>query len=89
MTLPETSASLAPGGQANVLGTQLPAFQLLDRTTGSWVEFPQPANGREMRIPAPERYVDGSGALRIRFVNRVPNSGMWFSVAARIEAEPA
>ena len=54
---------------------QLPAFQLLDRTTGQWVEFPQPTNNREMRIVSPERYLDEAGALRLRFVNRVPNSG--------------
>jgi len=42
-----------------------------------------------MRIVSPERYLDESGALRIRFVNRVPNSGVYFGVAARIEAEAA
>lgn len=88
MTLPVPPGS-EPDEQppANGMGIQLPAFQLLDRGTGRWVEFGTPANGREMRIPSPERYLDASGALRMRFVNRVPNSGMYFSVAARIEAD--
>jgi hypothetical protein len=72
---------VAPGD----LGMQLPAFQLLDRTTGLWVEFPQPTSGREMRIASPERYVDETGALRVRFVNRVADSGMYFSISARLE----
>jgi hypothetical protein len=91
MTLPATGVGQEPpanGGMA-AFGNQLPAFQLFDRTSGLWVEFPPPANAREMRIVSPERYLDGSGALRVRFVNRVPNSGMWFNLAARVEAEPA
>jgi hypothetical protein len=66
-------------------GAQLPAFQLLDHTTDQWVEF-APPTGNEMRIASPERYVDETGAVRIRIVNRMQNSGTWFSLAARIEA---
>jgi hypothetical protein len=85
---PLTVAAPSPGnGRPAAQGMQLPAFQLLDRTTGLWVEFPDASNGREMRIVDPERYLDGSGALRMRFVNRVPNSGVYFSVSARMEAE--
>lgn len=76
-------------GRPAAMGMQLPAFQLLDRTTGLWVEFPAPSNGREMRIVEPERYLDGSGSFRMRFVNRIPNSGVYFSVSARLEAETA
>ncbi len=83
------STPSAGEGGPPAMGMQLPAFQLLDRTTGLWVEFPAPENGREMRIVEPERYLDGSGALRMRFVNRVPNSGVYFSVSARLEAEAA
>ena len=89
MILPTTAEGEEPpeGAPAvNAMGMQLPAFQLLDRTTGGWVEFPQPTNTREMRIVSPERYLDEGGALRIRFVNRMPNSGVYFSIAARIEA---
>lgn len=80
------------GGEAQQVGAmqiQLPAFQLFDRTTGRWVEFPAVSSGREMRIVEPERYLDESGVLRMRFLNRVPNSGVYFSVSARIEAEVA
>lgn len=87
MTLPAIEDDQPPpaDGMAAV-GNPMPRFQLLDRTSGLWVEFPRPVSGREMRIVSPERYLDGSGALRIRLVNRVPNSGVWFSLAARIEA---
>jgi hypothetical protein len=66
----------------------LPDLQLLDRTTGRWVEFPHPQVAREMRIVSPERYLDASGALRARFVNRTPQDGVYFSVAVRIEGTP-
>jgi hypothetical protein len=79
-------AEAPPDGVApGEMGMLLPAFQLFDRTTGLWVEFPQPTNGREMRIASPERYVDETGALRVRFVNRVANSGTYFSISARLE----
>jgi hypothetical protein len=48
----------------------LPAFQLFDRTTQQWVEFPQPDVTNSYLIADPQRYVDGSGAVLIRFVNR-------------------
>ena len=77
-----------PEGGLPVIGIdgQMPAFQLLDHTTGLWVEFPKPLSNREMRIVSPERYLDDAGAARIRFVNRMPNSGTWFTLSARIEA---
>ena len=90
MVLPTLGAGEEPpavgGLRVGVVDAQLPAFQLLDRTTDRWVEFPQPSNTREMRIVSPERYLDEAGALRIRFVNRMANSGTYFIVAARIEA---
>jgi hypothetical protein len=82
-TLP---GDIAGGAGAPWVGGQLPAFQLLDRTTGLWVEFPEPINGREMRIVEPERYLDDAGALRMRFVNRMGDNGMYFGVTARLEA---
>lgn len=93
MALPTPTSGEQPPAEgqppAPWAGIQVPAFQLLDRTTGRWVEFPEASNGREMRIVSPGRYLDEAGALRIRFVNRVPNSGVYFSVTARIEAEAA
>jgi hypothetical protein len=49
---------------------QLPAFQLFDRTTQRWVEFSQPSMTKSYRIANPEKYVDESGAVVFRFVNR-------------------
>ena len=95
MALVESVPNVSEGRRPEVvdrLATALesvPGAQLLDRTSGLWVEFPAPSSGREMRIVEPERYLDGSGALRMRFVNRVPNSGVYFSVSARLEAEAA
>ena len=89
MVLPPVAGETPPAeGWAPVNGfkAQLPAFQLLDRTTGLWVEFPQPT-GQEMRIVSPERYLDDAGAVRLRFINRMAESGTWFSVSARIEAQ--
>lgn len=88
MVLPAAAGEEPPpegGVPAQGFEAQLPVFQLFDHTTRLWVEFPKPT-GREMRIVSPERYVDGTGAVRIRFVNRLANSGTWFSVSARIEA---
>ncbi len=63
----------------------MPIYQLLDRTTGLWVEFPVPVAGREMRIADPARYVDETGAVRLRLIARQPQMGLWFSLASRIE----
>ena len=48
----------------------LPAYQLFDRTTQQWVEFPQPQVGGDYQISNPQKYVDESGAVLFRFVNR-------------------
>jgi hypothetical protein len=88
MVLPTEGGQEPPpeGGQPiQEFETQLPAFQLFDHTVGLWVEFPKP-RGAEMRIASPERYLDDAGAVRIRFVNRMPDSGSWFSLSGRIEA---
>ncbi len=61
---------VAPGAP-NALGIEtLPAFQMFDRTTQQWVEFPQPDVTSSYLIADPQRYVDGSGAVLLRFVNR-------------------
>ncbi len=50
--------------------TQMPDYQLFDRTTQKWVEFPHPGRERSYLIADPQRYVDESGAILFRFVNR-------------------
>jgi len=47
-----------------------PDFQLFDRTTQTWVEFPPPETGKSYLIADPQRYVDESGAVLFRFINR-------------------
>ena len=48
----------------------MPDFQLFDRTTQRWVEFPHPTASRAYLITEPERYVDESGTVLFRFINR-------------------
>ncbi len=68
----------------------LPSFQLLDRTTQQWVEFARPDVTRTYMIQNPERYVDSSGAIRMRFVNRndagqFGEESAYFQLLLRIE----
>ena len=58
------------GGPVGVPGDTLPDFQLFDRTTQQWVEFPHPNVTSSYVIADPQRYVDPSGAVLFRFVNR-------------------
>ncbi len=51
-------------------GDTLPDFQLFDRTTQKWVEFPHPDTSKSYVIADPQRYVDESGTVLFRFVNR-------------------
>ncbi len=49
----------------------MPDYQLYDHTTQMWVEFPHPDQAQSsFRITNPERYVDESGAIQFRFINR-------------------
>ncbi|MGI8929502.1 MAG: hypothetical protein ACR2H0_08600, partial [Candidatus Limnocylindrales bacterium] len=48
----------------------LPDFQLFDRTTQKWVEFPHPDTSKSYLIADPQKYVDESGTVLFRFVNR-------------------
>jgi hypothetical protein len=61
---------VAPGAPDAPGVEVLPAFQLFDRTTQQWVEFPQPDVTSSYLIADPQRYVDSSGAVLLRFVNR-------------------
>jgi hypothetical protein len=64
----------------------MPDIQLLDRVAGRWVEFPHPVNAVEYRLARPERYIDATGALLIRFVNRAPQDMViWFTPLIRLE----
>jgi hypothetical protein len=61
----------------------VPAVQLFDRTSSAWVEFPRFESGRTYEIDSPARYVDGTGAFVVRFVNR--GDGNFFRLVARLE----
>jgi hypothetical protein len=71
-------------------GGTIPALQLFDRATQQWVEFPQPKASRSYLIGSPEKYVDESGAVLFRFVNRNEQTQfgeeqMWFQLQLRLE----
>jgi len=59
---------IAPGPDGRF--DTLPDFQLFDRTTQLWVEFAHPDMTRSYLIADPQRYVDESGGVLFRFVNR-------------------
>jgi hypothetical protein len=48
----------------------LPDFQLLDRTTGLWMEFAHPSPSKSYLITDPQKYVDSTGTVMFRFINR-------------------
>ena len=60
---------VGPGGAEAQLDN-MPDYQLFDRTTQKWVEFPHPEASGSFLIADPQRYVDESGAVLFRFVNR-------------------
>ena len=68
----------------------LPSFQLWDRTTQRWVEFAHPESSKSYVIQNPDRYVDPSGSVRLRFVNRndagqFGEESAYFQLLLRIE----
>jgi hypothetical protein len=75
----ERPLSSGPRGQQN---EPLPRVQLWDFDSELWVEFEPLDRGRTYLIPDPARYVDSSGALRVRFVAK---QEAWFVLSARLE----
>jgi hypothetical protein len=67
-------------------GAGLPAVQLFDHAAGRWYELPELSDMRSYRIEQPHRWVDDSGRVLVRFVNR-GNQGevRWFTMGARME----
>ena len=64
----------------------LPLIQLFDRVAGQWLEFEPMTDRTTYRIADPERYVDASGAFRVRFVNRFDErSSVYFTLQSRLE----
>ena len=79
-----------PGKPGANMPFGLPAFQLFDRESQLWVEFPAFEPAVPYRIANPERYVDNGGSVLMRFVNRAEagqfgEEQVYFQVATRIE----
>jgi hypothetical protein len=49
---------------------QTPALQLFDNDARRWVEFEEMDSSSSYMIANPERYVNSSGGVLFRFVNR-------------------
>jgi hypothetical protein len=62
----------------------MPRIQLLDRATGTWVEFEPVVPNRTYAIPAADRYVDDAGSVSVRFVNRSLDEYVQFAFGVRI-----
>ena len=63
----------------------LPRLQLFDRGSGTWVEFEPLTSSRSYDIPDPVRYVDGTGAIHVRFVVRDLDDYVEFALGVRLE----
>ncbi|CAN5642784.1 hypothetical protein BH23CHL6_BH23CHL6_11730 [soil metagenome] len=77
----------AGGGGGGVIEPRMdmPNMQLLDHTTGLWVEFPRFSNGRAYLIEQPGRYVDDGGRVLARLVNRAGVAEQnYFSLLVRL-----
>jgi hypothetical protein len=78
---PSQEDPVGSGQQQAFDGT--PEFQLFDRTSGLWQEFGHVSPGSSVLVNHPERYVDTSGSLLVRFVNRADQE--FFQLVLRIE----
>jgi hypothetical protein len=82
---PDPDLPLASNPHPEAGLSEAPDIQLLDRVAGTWIEFQTPSIGRSYRIAEPERFVDSSGGLRVRFVGRDSDSYYYFSLTVRLE----
>jgi len=81
---PDSGLPLASDPHPQAGQSEVPDLQLFDRAAGTWIEFQTPSIGRSYRIAEPERFVDSSGGLRVRFVGRESDS-YYFSLTVRLE----
>ncbi len=75
--------ALKPG-----VGQGVPTIELFDRTASSWTAFSPLAIGQSAAIEQPERFVDASGGLLVRFTYRDPmaqGQQVYFNLGVRIE----
>jgi hypothetical protein len=76
----------APDPRVQPRWEDLPIMQLFDLVDGRWLEFEALQPMRSYVVAEPQRYVDESGRLMVRFVNRGGiHEEKWFAVAVRLE----
>jgi hypothetical protein len=63
----------------------LPRLQLFDRVAGTWIEFQPLVASRSYEIADPMRYLDTSGTIRARFVQRGLKEFAEFALGIRLE----
>jgi hypothetical protein len=61
-----------------------PRIQLYDMTAQRWIEFEPAEKSKTYSVPEPARYVDDSGAFRVRFVARDVTEYAQFTMSPRI-----
>lgn len=81
---PDSDNPLASNPRPGI-APELPRIQFFDPAAGAWVEFEPLATDTTLVIEQPERYVDASGAFRVRFVVRDPSAYTYFTFNARLE----
>jgi hypothetical protein len=70
------------------LGQGVPSFELFDRAASSWTAFATLNLGQAATIDHPERFVDGSGGLLVRFTYADPQAQgqqVYFNLVVSIE----
>jgi hypothetical protein len=75
----------ASGGIQQPRFDGLPEIQLWDRVEGRWMEFAHFPQSGAVAIAQPERYVDSTGSLLVRFVNRSLQEGVYFQLRVSME----
>ena len=81
---PDSDNPLAANPRPGV-ALDLPRIQLFDLDAGAWVEFEPLESDMTLVIEHPERFVDSSGAFRVRFVVRDTSAYAYFTFNARLE----
>lgn len=80
---PDSESPLTSDPRPDAMAT-MPHLQLYDRVAETWLEFEPVTSSRTYRIAFPERFVDESGAVRVRFVVRNSQYAQ-FTFDARLE----
>lgn len=83
---PDSDAPLASSPRASDGAPDVPRLQLFDHASGSWVEFEPIGPDTTYVVHEPQRYVDGRGTFRVRFVMRTDDYAQFY-FGARLEGE--